>query len=82
MALPSTDTSKISVGTDLITFAFDGPSQVDEKTPVYIDAEEPSRSLSKSQTRMLVRRLVAGFQAVGLRRGECVLVVLANDVSK
>ena len=82
MALSSADNNTVPAGTDLITFAFDGPSQVDEETPIYINAEDPSRSLSKSQTRTLVRRLVAGLQAVSLQRGECVLVVLANDVNE
>ena len=70
----------MAAGTDLLTFIFNGPSEADEQAPIYVDAENPARSLSKSQTRLLVRGLIAGFQAAGVKKGECVLVVLANDV--
>ena len=67
-------------GTDLLTFAFDSPCEVDEQKPIYIEAENPIWSLNKSQTRILVRRLIAGFLAAGLRKGDSVLVALANNV--
>lgn len=81
MAVLPLDTSESSTNTDLVTFAFEGSCEVDEKIPIYVDAEDPSRRLNKYQTRTLVKRFVAGFRAVGLQSGECVLVVLPNDVS-
>ena len=67
-------------GTDLLTFAFDRPYEVDERKPIYIDTEDSIRSLNKREIRTLVRRLIAGFHAAGLRKGESVLVALANHV--
>ncbi len=66
--------------TDLLTFAFNTVYEVDEQRPIYIDAEQPIQSLNKSQTRTLIGQLIAGFQEAGLRKGECVLVVLTNNV--
>ncbi len=66
----------------MLTFTFESPYQVDELKPIYIDAEAPARNLNKSQTRTLVRKLIAGFQAQGLKQGDCILVVLANNVGR
>lgn len=48
---------------------------------LYIDGSSPKRCLSARQTRTLVRKLVAGFNAHGLQKGDCVCVVSFNDVS-
>ena len=65
--------------TDLLSFAFEGPYEVHQHQPLYIDAEDPSRSLDARQFRKLVRSLIAGLRAAGLQRGESVLVNLANS---
>jgi non-ribosomal peptide synthetase component E (peptide arylation enzyme) len=67
---------------DIVSFAFDKQLPYDESEPLYIDAEESSRSLNYHETRSLVRRLIAGLQAAGLSPGGCVLVHLGNDVSE
>ena len=67
---------------DVLSFAFDGPSQVDDLKPLYIDAENPARTLNKSQTRSLTKNFIAGLQHEGLQAGDCVLVVLFNNVSR
>lgn len=48
---------------------------------IYIDAYNPSRSISRNQARLIIRQLVAGFHAVGLKNGDCVAVNAFNDVS-
>ncbi len=65
---------------DLLSFAFDGPVQIDENKPLYIEADFPSRSLSATQTRVLVRKFIAGFKKAGLKRGDRVVVHLYNNV--
>jgi hypothetical protein len=68
------------VYTDLLTFCFDGPNQYDQRRPIFIDAQDPSRSLNASQFRLLVRTLIAGLKAHHVQRGDCVLVHLGNSV--
>lgn len=65
---------------DLVSFAFSGPAIHADQAPLYIDAENPSRSLSEAPFRRLVRSLVAGFKAHGVERGDTVLVRLDNLV--
>src|ERR1700761_1405195 len=48
---------------------------------IYIDAEDPRRSLSRRQAKQLIRQLIAGFQARSLRKGDCVCIHSFNDVS-
>lgn len=69
-----------SLGSDLVSFAFDSQAKINRRTPLYTDAECPSRSLNAAQTRTLVRKLIAGFKTAGLRRGDRVLVHLFNNV--
>ncbi|KAI1881397.1 hypothetical protein JX265_000223 [Neoarthrinium moseri] len=64
---------------DVVSFAFDKQKAFDNGKPLYIDAEDPRRSLDYTQTRQLVRRIIAGLRAHGLRKGETVLVHLFNN---
>ncbi|PLN75743.1 acetyl-CoA synthetase-like protein [Aspergillus taichungensis] len=66
--------------TDLLSFAFQGPVGYDQSRPLFIDAENPSRSLNASQFRLLVRTLIAGLKAHHVQRGDCVLVHLGNNI--
>jgi hypothetical protein len=68
------------LGGDLVSFAFNSQVKLNKRTPLYIDADCPSRSLNATQTRTLVRKLIAGFRDVGLRRGDRVVVHLFNNV--
>ncbi|KAF7879023.1 hypothetical protein EAF04_000223 [Stromatinia cepivora] len=64
---------------DLLSWIFDDiPYDQDAKT--YIDANDPSRSISAKQARIIVRKLVAGFHAAGLKKGDCVCLHSFNDV--
>ena len=48
---------------------------------ILVDAEDPSRFLTTSSARSLVRRLIAGLKTEGLQEGDCVCVKSFNDVS-
>lgn len=76
----SSSASQGGLGLDLVSFAFDGPVTVDDQKPLYIDAECPSRSLNAAQTRLLVRKFIAGFKQAGLKQGDRVVVHLFNNV--
>lgn len=49
---------------------------------IYIDALDPSRSISSRQARELTRRLCAGYKALGLKEGDCVCTISFNDVRR
>ncbi|KAF9889587.1 hypothetical protein FE257_007095 [Aspergillus nanangensis] len=66
--------------TDLLSFAFRGPVHYNELRPLYIDAEDPSRSFNARQFQTLVRTLIAGLKAHHVQRGDCVLVHLGNNI--
>lgn len=70
-----------SVYTDLLTFSFHGPAQYDRRRPLFIDAEDPSRSLNAAQFRLLIRTLIAGLKAHNVQSGDSVLVHMGNNVS-
>ncbi|TGO69394.1 hypothetical protein BOTNAR_0011g00090 [Botryotinia narcissicola] len=53
---------------DISSWIFDNVPY-DQDAVIYIDAADPSRSISASQARIIIRRLVAGFHAAGLKRG-------------
>lgn len=81
MGLQDWTSSENSSFTDLLTFAFRGPIAYDDHRPLFLDAEDPLRSLTASQFRCLVRTLIAGLQAHHVQRGDCVLLHLGNSVS-
>lgn len=47
----------------------------------YIDVRNPLRSISCNQARSLIRKLIAGLHAAGLKKGDCALIHSFNDVS-
>lgn len=67
--------------TDLLTFTFCGPAPYNQYAPIFVDAEDPSRSFSAAQFRQLVRTLIAGLKAHNVQKGDCVLLHLGNSVS-
>lgn len=52
----------------------------DDLVQMYIDARNTERSISNNQAKAIVRKLVAGFHAAGLKRGDCVVLHSFNDV--
>ena len=65
---------------DVVSFAFDTQVQYSENVPLYVDAENPSWSLNLKQVRELVQTLIAGFQGIGIEKGDTVVVQLPNTV--
>ncbi|KAE9381458.1 AMP-binding enzyme [Stipitochalara longipes BDJ] len=64
---------------DILSWMFDDPHH-DKDEPVYIDAKDPSRSISSNQARVIIRKLIAGLHAAGLKKGDCVCVHSFNDI--
>ncbi|KAJ5121481.1 uncharacterized protein N7515_009442 [Penicillium bovifimosum] len=68
------------VYSDLLSFTFDGPKPYNRNQPLFIDAEDPSRSFTAAQFRQLVRTLIAGLKAHNVKTGDCVLLHLGNSI--
>ncbi|EKV10638.1 Adenylate-forming enzyme AfeA [Penicillium digitatum] len=68
------------VYSDLLSFTFDGPKPYNQNQPLFIDAEDPSRSFTAVQFRQLVRTLIAGLKAHNVQPGDCVLLHLGNSI--
>ncbi|KAK8218025.1 4-coumarate-CoA ligase-like protein [Phyllosticta capitalensis] len=64
---------------DILSWSLDKP-QYDLDKPVFIDAAKPSRTISARQARGLIEKLIAGFKAAGVKRGECVCMHAFNDI--
>lgn len=64
---------------DLLSWMFDNP-QYDIDKPIYIDAANPSRTISCRQGKLMARQLAAGFRAAGLKKGDCVCMHAFNDI--
>ncbi|CAK1354226.1 unnamed protein product [Cercospora beticola] len=64
---------------DLLTWTFDH-CDYDKDAPIYIDLENPTRTLSWNSSRSVVRRLIAGFRAAGIQSGDCVMISSFNDI--
>lgn len=75
----SFDTQEDLSRMDLVSWTF-GNENYDQNREIYLDPDNPGRSITASEARSLVRKLVAGFKAVGLQRGDCVCLHAFNDV--
>ncbi|KAF9890533.1 hypothetical protein FE257_005938 [Aspergillus nanangensis] len=64
---------------DLPSFVFQADTY-DRDKPIYIDALDPSRLYSYNEAKQQVSKLVAGFRAAGLVKGDCVLVNSLADI--
>ncbi|OJZ87436.1 hypothetical protein ASPFODRAFT_132766 [Aspergillus luchuensis CBS 106.47] len=65
---------------DVVTFSLDAQVEYDPFKPLFIDPQEPSRSLNATQFKFLVHTLIAGLKAHGLGRDDCVLLHTGNNV--
>ncbi|RMJ23667.1 AMP-binding enzyme [Aspergillus sp. HF37] len=65
---------------DLLSFIFDDPPY-DQDEPIYVDVRNPARSISCNQARGVIRKLIAGLRAAGLRKGDCALIHSFNDIN-
>ncbi|KAL2399759.1 Phenylacetyl-CoA ligase epaB [Exophiala dermatitidis] len=64
---------------DILSWTFD-EQHYDQDKPVYLDALDPSRSISSRQARGIIRKLIAGFRAAGVAKGDCVCIHSFNDI--
>nr|POE59303.1 acyl-coa ligase azaf [Quercus suber] len=64
---------------DINSWIFDD-LRYDEDDPIYISALDPSKSISARQAKKLIRQLAAGFRALGVQQGHCVLIHSFNDI--
>jgi len=65
--------------TDLLTYLFP-PSQDASDTPIWIDADDTSNSLSLRQALGWIKALGAGLQGLGLQRQDVVMVYSTNHI--
>ncbi|KAH7366615.1 acyl-CoA synthetase [Pyrenochaeta sp. MPI-SDFR-AT-0127] len=66
---------------DLVSFTFgNNAADYDDDKPIYHDADDESRTLSRRQGRNVVRKLVAGFRKAGLKKGDCFAITSFNDI--
>lgn len=66
---------------DVVSFSFDKQKQFEDDIPILVDAEDPSRFLTYTTCKALVRKLVAGLRHYGLHTGQSVMCHMANSVS-
>ncbi|KAF2110040.1 putative AMP-binding enzyme [Lophiotrema nucula] len=64
---------------DILSWIYDEPTY-DQDKPIYIDAYNPSNSISASQAKKLIRQLVAGLKKAGLQKGDTVLIHSFNNI--
>ncbi|KAF2171043.1 hypothetical protein M409DRAFT_19016 [Zasmidium cellare ATCC 36951] len=65
---------------DILSWCFENRSAFPQDKPIYADCADPRRSISAGQAYKLVRRLVAGLRAFGIKKGDCVCVHAFNDI--
>ncbi|MCJ1394775.1 hypothetical protein MMC18_007655 [Xylographa bjoerkii] len=64
---------------DVVSWTF-GNTAYDQDKAIIIDTSRPTRSISASQAQRLVRHIVAGLKATGLRSGDYVCILSYNHV--
>lgn len=64
---------------DILSWTFDDLSY-DQDEPIYIDGLNPKRSISAREARSIIRKLVAGLRAIGVKKGDCVCINSFNDI--
>ena len=65
--------------TDVLTYLFPADKEPSAK-PVWIDAEDTSRSLSPAQLLQWVKRLGLGLNKLGVQQGEVVMIFTSNHI--
>ncbi|KAK2781973.1 hypothetical protein FQN52_000333 [Onygenales sp. PD_12] len=64
---------------DILSWIFDSPSY-DQDKPIYVDVQDPSKSISCNQARKIIRQLIAGLRAAGFKKGDCLNIHSFNDI--
>ena len=65
---------------DILSWTFDDLNY-DWDEPIYIDGKNPKNSISPRQAKSLIRKLVAGFRALGVQNGDCLCMNSFNDIT-
>ncbi|KAL1640422.1 hypothetical protein SLS58_006920 [Diplodia intermedia] len=64
---------------DILSWGFDD-AEYDQDKPLWIDASDPSRSVSANEARTIIKQLVAGFRKAGLKPGDTVCITSFSDI--
>lgn len=67
--------------TNLVDLVLSNNRGISDDRPVYIDANT-DETVSYGELKTLIRQATAGFQRIGLKRGDCVCVYSPNHVSQ
>lgn len=65
---------------DILSWYFDEPL-FDHDAPLYIDAEDESRTWTANQCKKAIRQIAAGFKANGLEAGDTVCIHSFNELN-
>ena len=71
---------KTNGAVDVVSWVF-GNLEYDHDRAIYIDVDQPDRSISAKEACLTVRKLIAGLKANGLTKGDPVCLYAFNDVS-
>ncbi|KAI9723568.1 MAG: hypothetical protein M1828_004164 [Chrysothrix sp. TS-e1954] len=68
--------------TDILSYIFDAPLTEHQSLtqPVFISAEQPHLSFTYAECRDLIYRLITGFAAIGIGKGDVVVIHSFNSV--
>ncbi|EXJ93290.1 hypothetical protein A1O1_01682 [Capronia coronata CBS 617.96] len=66
--------------TDILSFVFANLDQYDNDKPIFIDAADPTNSISARRAFHVTRRLIKGLKDLGLQEGDCVCVHAFNNI--
>ncbi len=72
---PDLDIPKV----DLLTYLFP-PGVKPRDTPIWIDSDDPEKSLSASQLLGWVKRLAFGLEKMGIMKGEVIMIHTPNHI--
>ncbi|KAF4538010.1 AMP-binding domain protein [Lasiodiplodia theobromae] len=64
---------------DILSWGLDD-GEYDQDKLLWVDALDPSRSVSAKETRAIIRQLVAGFKKAGLKPGDTVCITSFSDI--
>ncbi|KAB2578020.1 Acyl-CoA ligase azaF [Lasiodiplodia theobromae] len=64
---------------DILSWGLDD-GEYDQDKLLWVDALDPSRSVSAKETRAIIKQLVAGFKKAGLKPGDTVCITSFSDI--
>lgn len=65
--------------TNVLDYAFPASETLSDE-PLWIDSQNPERALSPKQALQWTKRVSSGLEALGLRRGDVVMVYTTNHI--